>query len=35
MSKAAWIFVLAALAVLIVGLALGDPGEIGFNGRTL
>lgn len=35
MSKIVWILVLGSLALLIIGLALGDAGEIGFNGRML
>ena len=35
MSKIGWVLALAFLALAIVGLALGDVGEIGFNGRML
>lgn len=35
MSKVGWVLALAFLAFVIVGLALGDAGEIGFNGRML
>jgi hypothetical protein len=35
MSKAGWILALVFLALVIVGLVLGEAAEIGFNGRTL